>query len=233
MEVPEPVLYNEVTKLLRQKSFQDRNKYPGPEDIPVPRVAPVKPAIHESGTFHSEHDIIKYLLKYGDEVLYRKVSREEGKETITTVADYIVGEIVSDELIFDNPVFAEIFNDYIWFVRQGLFPGDQHFVKHPNPSISGVSADLLSESYVLSKLYTQKKTYVEKESDKLKELVPQTVLKFKSDKINALQKRLKQELEEAVKTNNIELIASIQKKHYNLSKVLATISKNLNDRIVL
>jgi DNA primase len=233
MEVPEDVLYNEVTKLLRKKSFQDRNKYPGPEDIPVQRISPVKPVIHESGTYHSERDIIKFLLKYGDEALYRKVNREDGKETITTVEDYIVGEIVSDELTFDNPVFSEIFNDYIYFVKQGLFPGDQHFVKHPNPLISGVSADLLSESYVLSKMYSQKKTYIEKESDKLKDLVPQTVLKFKSDKINALQKKLKQELEEAVKANNIELITAIQKKHYNLSKVLREISRNLNDRIVL
>ena len=233
MEVPELVLYNEVTKLLRQKSFRDRNKYPGPEDLPVPRVAPVRPAEHYSGTFHSEHDIIKFLLKYGGDVLYRKVNREDGKETITTVAEFIVAEIVSDELTFENPVFSEIFNDYIYFVKQGLFPGDQHFVKHPNPEISGTSADLLSESYVLSKIYFQKKTYVETEVDKLKELVPQTVLKFKSDKISALQKKLRQELDEAVKSNNIELIATIQKKHYNLSKVLEKISKNLNDRIVL
>ena len=36
LEISEPILYNEVNKLQKQKNFQDRNKYPGPEDLPVP-----------------------------------------------------------------------------------------------------------------------------------------------------------------------------------------------------
>jgi DNA primase len=233
MEVPEPVLYNEVNKLRQQKSFQDRNKYPGPEDLPVTRIAPVKQVTHEAGTFYSEREIIRLLLKYGSEVLERKINREDGKETITTIADYIVNEIVSDELAFDNSVFSEIFSDYSFYVGQGLFPGDQHFVRHKDPDISSVSADLLADSHELSNIWRTKQTYVETEDMKLKDIVPDTVLKFKSDKINILRKKILQEIDAASKANDTEKTINLQKKYNTLSKALSKISKNLGDRIVL
>ncbi|MFN8240695.1 MAG: DNA primase [Bacteroidales bacterium] len=233
MEVPEPVLYNEVLKLQKQKSFQDRNKYPGPEDLPVVKVQQVRQQVEESATIHSERDVIKYLLKYGGEALFRKVNHDDGKETITTVAEYIVNEISSDGLIFENRIYSEIFNDYTYFVKEGMVPGDKDFVRHTNPEISSISADLLSESYELSRIYTEKKTYVETETDKLKELVPQTVLKFKSDKIKGLLKNIRQEMQQAESAGNIELVNSLLRKQMALQKVQRVISKNLNDRIVL
>ena len=233
MEVPEPVLYNEVNKLRQQKSFQDRNKYPGPEDLPVPRIALQKQVTHEAGSFYSEREVIRLLLKYGSEVLERKINREDGKETIITIADYIVNEIVSDELAFDNSVFSEIFSDYSFYVGQGLFPGDQHFVRHQDPEISSQSATLLADSYELSSIWRTKQTYVETEAMKLKELVPDTVLKFKSDKINILRKKILQQIDEASKANDTEKIITLQKKYNTLSKALGKISKSLGDRIVL
>jgi DNA primase len=233
MEVSEPVLYNEVNKLRRQKSFQDRNKYPGPEDLPVPKIPQVRQTTHEAGTYYSEREIIRLLLKYGSDIFERKINIEDRKEVVTTIADYIVHEIVSDELSFDNSVFAKIFNDYNFHVEQGLFPGDQHFVRHPDPDISSMSADLLADSHELSNIWRNKQTYVETEVMKLKEMVPETVLKFKSDKINILRKKILHQIEEASKANDNERTLALQKKYNTLSKALGKISKNLGDRIVL
>jgi DNA primase len=233
MEVPEPVLYNEVNKLRQQKSFQDRNKYPGPEDLPVIKVPQTKQVTHEPSTFHSEKAIIRLLLKYGSDVFERRFNREDGKETIIAVADYIVNEIVADDLLFENTVFSEIFSDYKFHVSQGIFPGDQHFVRHADPDISSVSADLLADSYELSQIWKNKQTYVQTESDKLKEIVEDTVLKFKSDKINIIRKKLLKQIDEAAKAGDLEQIAALQKKDTLLAKALGRISKNLGDRIVL
>jgi DNA primase len=233
LEVPEPVLYNEVNKLRRQKSFQDRNKYPGPEDLPVPKIQVAKQVTHEAGTFWSEQEIIRLLLKYGSEVFERQVDHEDGKETITTVADFIVHEIVSDELQFDNSIFSAIFDDYKFYTTQGLFPGDQHFIRHSNPDISRTSADLLSDSHELSSIWRNKQTYIETEADVYKEIVADTVLKFKSDKINTIRKKLLQQIDEAAKVNDTEKIVTLQKKYNALNKALIKISRNLGDRIVL
>jgi DNA primase len=234
MEVSEPVLYNEVNKLRQQKSFQDRNKYPGPEDLPVQRPTQVRQVTHqEAGPYYSEKEIIRLLLKYGSEVLERKINPEDGKEKVTTVADYIVYEIVSDELTFENPTFSKIFTDYNFHVDQGLFPGDKYFVRHQDPDISSMSADLLSTSYELSNIWKTKQTFIETEAMLLKDIVPETVLKFKSDKLNLERKKILRQMEEALKENEKEKIEALQKKYNVINKALGRISKNLNDRIIL
>jgi DNA primase len=233
MGVSEVILYNEVNKLLRQKTFQDRNKYPGVEDIPLPRPLPERTESQEASSFYSEREITRLLLKHGSEVLFRNIGEPDGKEKIITVADYIVNEIVSDELVFENQVFTKIFIDYSFYVQQGLFPGDNHFVRHQDPEISSMSADLLSDSHVLSRFYKEHFINVETEEMLLKVLVPESVLKFKSDKIMIMRKKVLREMDEASKTRDMEKIKVLQLKYNTLNKALNQISKNLGDRIVL
>jgi DNA primase len=233
LEVPEPVLYNEVNKLRQQKSFQERNKYPGPELLPVPPPETIKQVRPITVAYYTEKEIIRLLLKYGSEEFDRKIHSEDGKEEIVTVSDYIVREITSDELFFNDPVCARIFEDFRFHSEQGLFPGDKHFVKHADPEISRMSADLLAESHELSKIWKDKQTFVETEEMKLRDIVPDTVLKFKSDKIIARRKEIMTLLEEAVKTNDREKILNLQKRYNNLSIALGMISKQLGNRILL
>jgi uncharacterized protein YpiB (UPF0302 family) len=67
----------------------------------------------------------------------------------------------------------------------------------------------------------------------LKEIVPDTVLKFKSDKLILERKKLLRQIDEASKANDTEKIVALQKKYSAISKALGRISKNLGDRIVL
>jgi DNA primase len=232
MEVPEAVLYNEVNKLRQQKTFQDRNKYPGPEDLPVIKVIQQKQITHEPSTYNSEKEIVRLLLKYGSDVFEKKENKEDGKESVIYVADYIVQEIDSDELSFENSIFAAIYSDFQFHIREGLFPGDQHFVRHADPGISSVSAGLLAENYVLSNIWRKKQTYVETESDKIKEIVEDAVLKFKRDKISLLREKIMHQMQEATKSGDTELIYSLQKKDTVLANAILRISKNLGNRII-
>ena len=233
LEVSEPILYNEVNKLRHQKSFQDRNKYPGPEDLPVPPPAIVKPVQHETVTYYSEKEIIRLLLKYGGGEFERTINKEDGKEEMQTVADYIVREITSDDLLFDDRVCSKIFADFQFHVEHGLITGDKQFVKHEDPEISSLSADLLSDSHELSRIWKDKQTFVETEEMKLKETVGDAVLKFKSDKIIKIQKELKILLDEAHKANDLEKEQQLMKRYVNLSVVLGIISRKLGNRILL
>jgi DNA primase len=232
MEVPENVLYNEVNKLRQQKSFQDRNKYPGPEDLPVQRVTQQKQITHVPSTYNSEKEIVRLLLKYGSDVFDRKINKEDGKEELTFVSDFIVHEIESDELIFENSVLSEIYGDFKFHKSQGLFPGDQHFVRHTDPDISRISAGLLAEPYELSSIWRKKQTYVETEIDKIKEIVEDAVLKFKRDKLSLMREKIMQDLKEATKSGDQELILLLQKKDTVLANAILRISKDLGNRII-
>ncbi len=233
LEVTEPILYSEVNKLRQQKSFQDRNKYPGPEDLPVPPPVTSKPAQHETVTWYSEKEIIRLLLNFGSREFERTINKEDGKEDVLTISDYIVREITSDELRFDDRVCAKIFTDFQFHVEQGLVTGDKQFVKHEDPEISSLSADLLSDAHKLSKIWQDKHTYVETEEMKLTEIVSDAVLKFKSDKIILIRKEIMALLKEAVKANDTEKVLSLQKRYASLSVALGSISRKLGNRILL
>jgi DNA primase len=233
LEIAEPILYHEVNKLRQQRSFQDRNKYPGPEDLPLPPPVIQKPVKQDLVTYYSEKEIIRLLLKFGSYEFERKIRSEDGQEEVTSVSDYIVREIISDDLSFDDDICSRIFEEFRFSSDQGIFPGDKQFVKHEDPSISRLSADLLSESHELSRIWRNKQTFVETEDMKLKEIVPDAVLKFKSDKIKVRLKEIMHDLEEAVKEGDSERILDLQKKDQNLKIALRMISERLGKRIIL
>jgi DNA primase len=233
LEVQEPVIYNEVNKLSRQKNFQDRNTYPRVEDLPVPPPVIVKPIQPESSSWYSEREIIRLLLRFGSAEFERRLSQEDGNEEVLSVSDYIVREIISDGLSFEYKVFARIFSDFSFNTQQGLVTGERQFVKHEDPEISSLSAELLADSHELSKIWKVKQTYVETEDMKLMDLVGDTVLKFKSDKIMKIRKEIMTQLEEAVKASDSEKILQLQKRYTNLSVALKEISRKLGDRILL
>ncbi|MBN2665457.1 MAG: DNA primase [Bacteroidales bacterium] len=233
MEVSEEVLYHEVNKLRQQKSFQERNRYPGLEDLPVPPVQAVKPVVYKTISFYSEREVIRLLLKYGSREFERIINKEDGREDVITVSDYVVKEITSDDLSFDDKTCAKIFADFRFYSVQGLIPGDKHFVKHEDPDISRFSADVLSESHELSRIWKDKQTYVETEDMKLRDVVPDAVLKFKSDKIIAARKEIMTQLEEAAKEGDQEKVLKLQHRFNNLSTALGMISRQLGNRILL
>ncbi len=233
LEVTEPILYHEVNKLLQQKSFQDRNKYPAAEDLPVPPPVQIKPVKPETLSLYSEREIIRLLLKFGGSEFERIINKEDGMEEIITVSDYIVKEITSDELSFENHVCARIFDDFRFHTEHGLIAGDKQFIKHEDPEISSFSADLLADSHELSRIWKEKQTYVETEEMKLKELVGDVVLKFKSDKIMTKRKEIMALLQQAVKENDTDKVLVLQKRFNNLSIALGMISKKLGNRILL
>ncbi|HOM41881.1 MAG TPA: hypothetical protein PK064_13315, partial [Bacteroidales bacterium] len=92
---------------------------------------------------------------------------------------------------------------------------------------------LLADTYEISKIWTEKQAYFQTEVDLLKKIVEDTVLKFKGDKIKAIQKMILQQINEASNNGDIQKTLSLQKRYDYLQKTLSIISKKLGDRIVL
>ena len=233
LDIPEEILYNEVNRLRRQKIFQDRGKYPDPKYLPVSPPEIKTRDVAQKGDLPSEKEIIRLLLKYGTAEYQRILNKEEGSEEIISVADHIVSEIVSDELIFENANFGRIFDEFKFAHEQGNIIEDLFFVKHGDPEISKISADLLSDSEPLSKIWSSKQTYVETEETKLLHIVDDVILKFKADKINSKIKELLEELKAAVAAGDEEKVLFLQRKDHELKQVKKIISQKMGNRILL
>lgn len=233
LDIPEEILYNEVNRLRRQKIFQDRGKYPDPKYLPVSPPEIKTRDVAQKGDLPSEKEIIRLLLKYGTAEYQRILNKEEGSEEIISVADHIVSEIVSDELDFENANFERIFDEFKFAHEQGNVIEDLFFVKHGDPEISKISADLLSDSEPLSKIWSSKQTYVETEETKLLHIVDDVILKFKADKINSKIKELLEELKAAVAAGDEEKVLFLQRKDHELKQVKKIISQKMGNRILL
>jgi DNA primase len=239
--MPEEVILDEVMKLRNQDTFRNRNSWPA-QDSTAGNLQDMSSAATSTSTvprqrrkeetsFWSEREVLRMLIRYGAEVLTRELNKETGIETITTVADYIITEINDDGLKFENEYFAAMFEEIAFSVGQGLIPGDTHFVHHPNPVISALVVDMLTEQYTLSRIWGKHGAYVETEDMKLREIVPDTVLKFKGDKIKVLQKEIRRAMVEAA--GDDEKISALQEQYKVMTSLQKKISTGLGGRLII
>jgi len=231
LSISEEVILDEVMKLRKQQSFRERNNYPAADTISTAPVTARKETPKKVITaYYSEREVIRLLIRYGGEIIERYTDRETGTETITTVADYIISQITEDELLFDDSVFASIFEEVQFHAGQGILPNDKQFVHHPNPAISSVAVDLLTEKYTLDPIFERRGAWVETEQMKLKVVVTDTVLKFKGDKLKMMQEEIKKKLREAA--GDEEKIQNLLQKSTLMSKLQKEISALLGNRIL-
>jgi len=124
-----------------------------------------------------------------------------------------------------------MFEEIAFSVGQGLIPGDTHFVHHANPVISALVVDMLTEQYTLSRIWGKHGAYVETEEMKLKEMVPDAVLKFKGDKIKVLQKEIRRAMTEA--GDDDEKVAALQEQYKAMTSLQKKISTGLGGRLII
>lgn len=231
LAMPEDVVLDEVLKLRKQQAFRERDNYPVQETIITTSQTTSRQKKREETSYYSEKELLRLLIRYGGEVIKRDLDRQTGIENITTVAEYIISQITEDGLSFEDPQFDKIFNEIKFNTTQGLPPGDRHFVHHPDPAVSALAVDMLTEQYTLSKIWSTHGAYVETEQTRLKDIVTDTVLKFKSDKIKMMQKELRKAMAEAA--GNDEKVAELQERYKVMTSLLKKISASLGNRIVL
>jgi len=220
-----------MLKLRRQQTFRDRNTWPVQDAVVAPQSTVQKQKAKEATSHYSEKELLRLLIRYGSEVLLRETDKESGTETVTTVADYIITQITEDELEFEDPLFAKIFSEITFLVSQGLVASERHFVQHRDPDISSIVVDMLTEQYTLSGIWSARGAFVETEEMKLKDIVPDSILKFKSDKIKVMQKEIRKAMAEAAGDDT--QIAELQERYKAMTSLQKKISTGLGGRIVL
>ena len=111
------------------------------------------------------------------------------------------------------------------------FIAHRYFLAHPDPLVSRVAANLMSEKYQLSK-YHFKFREVEQEEDKLDQLVVRDLFAFKEAYIMR-QIKEKQEQLKQLSSADSEQIMEVMKEIAQLNEIKKVLSKELGERIVL
>ncbi|MCF8295239.1 MAG: hypothetical protein K9I34_04160 [Bacteroidales bacterium] len=166
-------------------------------------------------------------MKYGP--LPLKIYPDEGDEYVTTVADFMISSIESEEsLKLRTPILQEIFQTISLHLKSGEEYDSRILTHHMNPMISSLVADILSREYILSTLWNKKESFVETEKEKLNELVPETFLFLKLNRVHLLLHELEQKMKEP--DFNSEEFVRVMTLFNKLSTLKPILSKKLGGR---
>jgi len=225
LDTEERILYSQVYRLRKKKAEDRYNKESRQEEIRI-QSTPLPSFIKEIFSELQEKLLVRFLLQYGNERLYEIQDEHAGNEYIS-VAEYVVNEILNDELEFKNLLYRQVFEEVNNMIQKGEVIEIKHFVHHENPSISQLAVDLLSSPYSLSKVHSRKGASVETEDMLLKKNVPKALIEYKRKILEVAQREKEEQIREAQQVNNDDLKAvnPLMQQYITITSLINTISK--------
>lgn len=157
LEVNEQALISELNKVRRR----EYRKSSGGDELPMPETpaspAP-EPVLSWKDTTAQERDLLRMLLRYGQERITDKYTDEEGTvhEEETSVAEFLFGLLALDDILFDQPVFRAIYMDYRHAKNLGGSVEATRYTSHENGEWRQAAIDLLAEKHLLSPKWVER-----------------------------------------------------------------------------
>jgi DNA primase len=227
LSMEEKVLHAETDNLRRKEAYNKRNSKFEENPYKSPTTPGEQPSLIKSHPERETHEkaIIRLLINHGAKELF---AQDENSASHITVANFILHELESDELELFNPVYNLIIKVCKELIDNNVVPAEKVFSNHPDISISQTAADLLSTSHDISRIWRRKEAYVETEEDRLKEIVPSTILAYKSF---IIRQELK-ETEDKLKNADSEQSLLLQQRYMILKSADMQLAKQLGNRIV-
>jgi len=231
LSVEEQMLYHEINKLIkkqREKNIKSTSLISGDSTTKISSSQPPID-VNEQKFDEEERNILQVLIKYGKWVLYY----EDIENTLpVTVEDYILKELEQDQLHFNNALYALVLDEYHKNSQQENFNAENYFLHHPNSEISKLVANLISQKYTLSKIYSKVKK-IDAESEKLRDYVERVILEYKNSIVVSQLREKLIEMKKATEDKNEELVKQLMKEIEQLEEIKNQLSKNLGERIII
>lgn len=176
--------------------------------------------------------LLRYIVRYGERVLYDYIEEETEEHIVWRVADYIQSELQRDDLTFYTPAFQVMLEEGAAKCSEESFVASRYFLSHPDPNISRLAANLISDKYQLSKYHTKYRE-LEQEEDRLDHLVLRDLYALKDAYILQKIKEVQVKIKEAQTEGKLEEALEQMKQLTRLNEIKNVLSKELGERIVL
>lgn len=232
MDMDEEVLMMELNRS-RRKNWSDKQRK---ADIDAGRQP--TPAVEEAPTFtrrtnqelkkrdadFQERDIIRILMLYGQKDIHFDVWDDEEEKVVDTeevnVVDFVVTEILEDELDFENPLFKKVFDEFASMLAQEKIPTEQHFINHPNPEISSLAVNFFAQPHTVSERWKEHNVFVQTEADKLKQSILSSISVLKLRKLEKMISETRDLMKKAEEEQMLQLMETLNRQ-LAVRKVLA------------
>ena len=187
-EIGEQALHNEVNKLLKNqqaKTFSAQSKEQEEQQAIQEQEQGLQRKQDDKGKHLlelQEKDLVRLMVQYGSQEIPVTVKNEndEDEEVAFFLSQYIIEELLSDELQVQNPAYQRIFEEFLDGLKQGLVVSDKHFIQHQDSDLSRIVIDISTPKDMVSENW-QKKHQINPavESLRVKEAAQQSVAIYK------------------------------------------------------
>lgn len=232
MNVPEHTLNNELNKIRRELTRNKMRKdgWEEQELVPMPDREAHEKQVEEI-VFSSEpheKEVIRLLLNYADQIIqFEQLSDEGAVEMVdTTVGNYITQDILTDEIIFNNPLHQLIFDEICELVAQHKYERlTNHFLHHSDEEIAKYCIDLTTQKYEVSENWLKEYNIViNTEQSQMYKTVFDVLYHFKNAKITLMIDDKREKLKLAQDESVMELLSEIS----DLQDIKKTLSNQLS-----
>lgn len=225
LDIDESILYTEIRKL--RKESPEKQASPQTKTAPAQTTTPSENKALET----AEKELIRILLTYGSQIIHPKEDGAEGHDI--SVTELMINEIEHDELQFSNAGYQKIYDEIKLCYEQKKDIDSKYFIQHPDDVISRLVIDMFATPHNLSKIWKRNETFIETEDMKLKTLIPECLMTFKSKKVQAMLKETEVLMLKAQQEKNMEEIMGLQQRYIMLTNYKKELSKNLGNRIII
>ena len=225
-EVPEALSAEEASRL--------------PSEVPPMKTVDIPDAYssfipltgNEQTIFYAkEEELIRVLIRYGEKVMC-DVEDEEGNLRSLTVIECISFSLKEDELQFHDAIHRRILKEAEEHLHDAHFTAERYFMTHPDPQVSKLAVDMVSERYQLSK-YHSKAQKIVTDDERLHELVPRLLLDFKMSIVEEEMKHTLQALNNPSIANDTQRCMEIMQRYKDLHQMQSLMAQKAGERVVL
>jgi DNA primase len=221
LEMEERILLSELNKIKLKKIKKENNQ----EDLTLH--TPEEDLVHEQprvehNNVNQEREIIRILMQYANRD-YVDVEHEID----TTIAQHMLMEIEHASIVFYNEPYASMLDLFKKALESNFIPDEKFFTQHPDASISGTAAELLSTQYVLSEKWKEHDIHIPKEENILKKVVDNAMahlmLKKMMSVLKEIQNQFKEVSDEQMQTELLQLYQQTKEQVSQLEKKLGVV----------
>lgn len=237
LKIPEQTLIFELNKILGKRI----SKAISDVDIPIEQSNSNYQDVVEDllidDAYYQEREILRLLLNFSnrgftitvdgtnkENTSDYKLKPPKKTERIISIAEYIINDILNDEIEFNNEVFRKIFKVCCSEVENGNLEFSEILVHNQDEEIKLTSIDLLTSKYTLSEQWEKlHQIYVptEEMNKILDKVVTQALFSYKLKRVEKMIKENSEEIKNCDNDDNILILVENQKKLENIKKDLS------------
>lgn len=202
--------------------------------------------------YSHERNIMQEVVRNGGRVMCYEQG-DDGEAVPLTVGRYVVEELAElrGEIgcMVHDAVYARMLDEMERYANDEGFDSVHYFIGHADPDISRAAADLVSEKYQLSRMFTKEDEYTgdpndkkdmeiyqrhkeEKERKELADGVVRVVFEYKDAIVDAKEKALLAELRDVQASGNETRVFEIIREQQTLKEIRKQLAAHLGQRVL-